>query len=186
MIRLFCDTEFTDFISPKLISIGLVSECGKHEFYAELTDYPEKQASGFVKAVVVPLLNHSKYGNKEVEVAAKLATWLEDLGDEVTICIDYPTDHYLLMDLVEGILSPNVREEPEMLYVALDAAALTKGIQLSTPDLGWFRKKAREEFHAGFLDYFFNSKAAQHHALEDAKGNRHGWIRAINWINRDY
>ncbi len=36
---LFLDTEFTDFQQPDLISIGLVSECGSHEFYAERNDF---------------------------------------------------------------------------------------------------------------------------------------------------
>jgi len=33
--KIFIDTEFTDFIDPQLISIGLVSEFGE-EFYAEV------------------------------------------------------------------------------------------------------------------------------------------------------
>lgn len=33
--NVFIDTEFTDFLDPQLISIGLVAESGE-EFYAEL------------------------------------------------------------------------------------------------------------------------------------------------------
>lgn len=35
-MRIFIDTEFSDFVNPELISIGLVTESGNDEFYAEL------------------------------------------------------------------------------------------------------------------------------------------------------
>jgi hypothetical protein len=39
LMLIFFDTEFTELgIDPKLISIGLISEDGTHEFYAELSD----------------------------------------------------------------------------------------------------------------------------------------------------
>ncbi len=37
ILQIFLDTEFADFLSQKLISIGFVSEDGR-EFYAELID----------------------------------------------------------------------------------------------------------------------------------------------------
>lgn len=39
-LRVFIDTEFTDFRFMKLISIGAVSESGE-EFYMEISDYDE-------------------------------------------------------------------------------------------------------------------------------------------------
>lgn len=54
MLKIFIDTEFTDFIDIHLISMGLVSEGGE-EFYAEVP-YPDVACSPFVREVVIPLL----------------------------------------------------------------------------------------------------------------------------------
>jgi len=35
----FLDTKFTDFIDCELISIGIVSEDGRHECYLEVQDF---------------------------------------------------------------------------------------------------------------------------------------------------
>ena len=51
----FLDTEFTSFVRPDLISIGLVAEEGR-EFYAERTDYRKDDCSDFVRETVLPLL----------------------------------------------------------------------------------------------------------------------------------
>lgn len=45
---LLLDTEFTDILNPELISLGLVSACGQHEFYAELTDFNRSNCTRFV------------------------------------------------------------------------------------------------------------------------------------------
>ncbi len=42
------DTEFTAFVRPDLISIGLVAKDGR-EFYAERTDYHRDACSDFVR-----------------------------------------------------------------------------------------------------------------------------------------
>ena len=55
-MRLFVDTEFTDFIDCELISIGLVSEDGRHEFYAEVADYDRQKCNAHVQAGIWPLL----------------------------------------------------------------------------------------------------------------------------------
>ncbi len=43
---IFLDTEFTDFIDCDLISIGMVSEDGRHFFYAEREDYQRDWTNG--------------------------------------------------------------------------------------------------------------------------------------------
>ncbi|MEZ4600753.1 MAG: hypothetical protein R2940_13270 [Syntrophotaleaceae bacterium] len=58
MTTVFLDTEFTHLDAPKLISIGLVSICGR-EFYAELTDgWGLQDCSLFVLGQVLPLLDN--------------------------------------------------------------------------------------------------------------------------------
>jgi hypothetical protein len=44
----FLDTEFTDFLNCDLISIGMVSEDGQHELYAERSDYEASLCNSFV------------------------------------------------------------------------------------------------------------------------------------------
>lgn len=55
---IFFDCEFTERgIDPKLISIGLISEDGAREFYAELSDnYQLSDCSAFVHEAALPHL----------------------------------------------------------------------------------------------------------------------------------
>lgn len=53
---IFLDTEFTDFIDCDLISIGMVTEDGRHLFYAERSDYRRDWENEFVKGAVLPYL----------------------------------------------------------------------------------------------------------------------------------
>ena len=53
MTKLFFDTEFTGLHqATTLISIGLISECGK-TFYAELTDYEKNQVDNWIEKNVI-------------------------------------------------------------------------------------------------------------------------------------
>ena len=54
---IFLDTEYTDPIQIDLISIGIVSEDGSVEFYAERSDYRTDDCNAFVNSVVLPLLD---------------------------------------------------------------------------------------------------------------------------------
>jgi hypothetical protein len=61
-MRIFLDTEFTSLESPKLISIGMVSEDGK-EFYREFSDGWELvECTLFVIGWVLPWLSGGKVG----------------------------------------------------------------------------------------------------------------------------
>lgn len=55
----FLDTEFTDFIDFELISIGLVSEDGKHVLYLEVQDFDRSKCSAFVQSAVWSHLGHN-------------------------------------------------------------------------------------------------------------------------------
>lgn len=61
MNKIFLDTEFTGLHQKTtLISIGLVSECGK-TFYAEFTDYEQKQIDEWIKNNVIANLTLQNY-----------------------------------------------------------------------------------------------------------------------------
>lgn len=58
--NIFFDTEFTGLHQDTtLISIGLISECGK-SFYAEFTDYDEKQVDDWLRENVLAKLTLPK------------------------------------------------------------------------------------------------------------------------------
>lgn len=72
-MKIFFDTEFTDFQNGKLISAGFVTEAGR-EFYVELTDtLRERDCTTFVLDTVLPLLVGGNVAMREAE-AARQAT----------------------------------------------------------------------------------------------------------------
>jgi hypothetical protein len=102
-MRIFVDTEFTDFIDCDLISIALVAEDGR-EFYAERTDFDRHACSAFVREAVLPQLG--QYPDRMFSRAglhAALHDWLERFGDG-TFCMDFHADWDLLVDILDGRL----------------------------------------------------------------------------------
>ncbi len=65
MKKIFFDTEFTGIHkNTTLISIGIVSDCGK-SFYAEFTDYDKSQIDDFLTKNVLPKLHlEEKFSSK--------------------------------------------------------------------------------------------------------------------------
>lgn len=157
-MKLFLDTEFTDFPESEcdLISIGLVAEDGR-EFYAELTDYRQEACSDFVKQVVLPLLGKHKdtiKGNK-YQVAKHLVEWLEPYQHgECVVCFDYNTDWYLMRDML--VLLPE-----DMLPDFLTTKNIWGDIDKMAIDYYWLE--------ADCLGH------VPHQALWDARGNRYAY-----------
>jgi hypothetical protein len=102
--NVFIDTEFTDFLDPQLISIGLVAQSGE-EFYAELP-YEVRECSEFVKAAVLPLLGYAPHAEMtKDELYLQMTNWLRLVrpkDQEVFICYDYQTDWDLFYDALDG------------------------------------------------------------------------------------
>jgi hypothetical protein len=75
--KIFFDCEFTGLHQKTtLISIGLVSECGK-TFYAEFTDYDESQVDAWIEENVVDKLLFND---------PKTTNWMENIeGDQSNI-----------------------------------------------------------------------------------------------------
>ena len=149
---LFLDTEFTDFIQCELISISLVSEDGRHEFYGELTDFNLKLRSDFVREVVLPRLGKplnisgGQFDTAGLEMA--LRAWLErlhDLDSSLLLLYDYKTDFDLLADALDGELPPWIEGH---------------NINGQIGNIGWADGE------------YLNA----HHALWDARALRQGWI----------
>ena len=99
MMRVFIDTEFTNFKSMHLISIGMVSDSGE-EFYAE-TVFPINACSDFVREVVLPQLGRhpDRIFNRQ-QLSIELLRWLSFVrpsDGDVEICFDFYADGDLLV-----------------------------------------------------------------------------------------
>lgn len=93
-LKVFIDTEFTDFANLKLISIGFAAESGD-EFYAELS-FSVSDCSEFVREIVVPMLEKTPHAACSVEeLYCKIVDRLKLVryrDEDMDICFDYQTD----------------------------------------------------------------------------------------------
>jgi hypothetical protein len=155
---LFLDTEFTAFIDIDLISIGIVSEDGLHEFYAERSDYRRDWASDFVKDAVVPHLGQrpERVCSRE-DLTRRLYAWLCALPSRVQIACDSDLDRDLLWDALEDGLPSNL--DPSVRWLAWDSE--------------------ERVFHDAVFKYHAQPNRPRHHALHDALAMRLGWL-ALN------
>lgn len=148
--------------SPKLISIGLVSKDGKHEFYGEVergTGWDFIDCSDFVMIEVLPLLKGGDFTMTPAELRTKLIAWLEGIpGEEHTLACDSKID----LELVRGLFG---QDWP---------ANLVKHHY----DL---RSAFGEAFDRAFLASLRKRGGSEHNALDDAHANLAGW-RA--WVRR--
>lgn len=145
----FLDTEFTDFMRPDLISIGLVAEDGR-EFYGERNDYQQEDCSDFVREEVLPLLRRFPDARfSEVKLSFRVREWLTSLGP-FTLACDSLYDRDLLINLLEE-MPPNLE------------GWLNLNDYMSTP-----YRQAESAFHSQGWPW--------HHALYDAQAMRAGWL----------
>lgn len=153
---IFFDTEFTDLsIDPKLISIGLVSEDGR-EFYAELSDtFQAAECCAFVHEAVMPHLSGGEALMTMCELTLRLGAWLEDFEQPVKLATDSISwDWPWIQEIfyVTGTWPANLDGKPAVLsFSAVFDDAMEKA---------------------------FADGLRRHHALDDAKANRLGWMDA--------
>ncbi|HEX8957558.1 MAG TPA: hypothetical protein VF798_14855 [Burkholderiaceae bacterium] len=146
---IFIDTEFTDFRNPQLISIALVSDCGEHEFYAELR-YDRERCNDFVVETVLPLLGEPAGAVCEShELTQRLSIWLAQFEGrgEVAICYDFGGDWRFFCAALGG---------------AVPTWIVPRNI---------FNYLVKEKLEA----YFSGREHLSHHALHDARANRHAF-----------
>ena len=61
-MKVFIDTEFSDFFQLELISLGMVTDDGRH-CYVELSEgWTRDKCSAFVQEEVLPLLDRGFFG----------------------------------------------------------------------------------------------------------------------------
>ena len=154
-MRVFFDTEFTELgIDPRLISIGLISEDGQREFYAELSDtYTIEDCGDFARLAVIPKLTGAEVRMSLAELRDRLYAWLTTFGEPVTLATDsLAWDWPWIQEIFYDRTWPeNVSPAPEILG--------------QTP-----------EFVRAVETAVTRDRLRRHHALDDAKANRFAWI----------
>ena len=153
-MRLFLDTEFTDILLPELISVGLVSECGHHEFYAELTDFNRRACTRFVWKHVLPKLGRVPAAAMDrPSLGVALSSWIARLPTTkpLTVAVDFQGD----WELVLPLLSPALIERCVPLHVWRFIMEDYRPPKLHAP-----------------------AKVDSHHALYDARSLRANWLAA--------
>lgn len=156
---IFFDTEFTDLHQEaRLISIGLVTADGEKSFYAELSDtYQRKDCGDFAREVVLPLLEGGDVLMSWHELSLRLGNWVESFEQPVRLATDslaWDWPWIQKMFTTPRTWPSNLDGKPEILLFDADA-----GEQ--------FNKALEQALADGFR---------RHHALDDAKANRLGWI----------
>lgn len=165
-ISVFFDTEFTSInphVTPNLISIGCISADGR-EFYAELTDtYHLGECSDFVIKTVLPLLEGGEYRMQEAQLAIRLKSWVESLGEnEVVFRSDAPGfDWPFVAEMFQfhGCWPANLRRKCGTIY--------------------WENERFQHRYNAGMESYWKDHSQRQHHAMVDARSLRFSWKFAI-------
>jgi hypothetical protein len=149
-LMVFIDTEFTDFLDPDLISLGMAADSGE-EFYGEVP-FSDHKCSPFVREGVLQLLGQvqqSFYSN-HAALARAVVAWLELVrqGDQqVEICVDAQIDWELFSD-------------------ALD---------YRVPPWATLRHVGRNINKLLSYEYHKKNGLPEHHALHDAKANRYAY-----------
>lgn len=158
---LFLDTEFTtlDRQKMKLLSVGLVAEDGRSEFYAELSEgetWARSDCSEFVIDHVLPLLEGGAARRTEAQLKETLNAWISNKGQPCVVACDSGLDHLLLKRLLDDSWPDNLAPGFHDLGGLLDSRVFEHGAQ----------------------SYFSNAGVPRHHALHDARANRKGWLAA--------
>ena len=148
LMLIFIDTEFTDFDHMELISVGLVTEDGENEFYAEV---PVKLAkcNDFVIDTVLPQLGQVPGAQcTKKELKQRLLQWLQPFANHSpTICFDYSGDWQLLCSALDDEIPSWLGNQN--IYANLDQEKLEM--------------------------FFIQHGLLDHHALNDAKANRYAY-----------
>lgn len=166
MTKIFFDCEFTGLRQKTtLISIGLVSECGK-KFYAELTDYDKSQVDDWLQQNVIDKLlvkENSTVGHDLPDTRVVIGTkesvkvyieeWLSqfELVEMWSDCLSY--DWVLFCDLWGHAF--NIPKN--VFYIPFDICTLFKDRGID-PDIN------REEYGLAVA----HSNLSKHNALWDA------------------
>ena len=154
-MRVYLDTEFTQFTQPHLISIGFAADDGR-EFYAVVKSIPLHQCSAFVREIVLPIIQHWPSATLDRrELRQSLQQWLNESAEPLEIVCDFATDAELLIERIGGHTALGLREFNVAGVTVLSAVQCEQ----ITPAVDRYFTEPRQW--------------PRHHALEDARALRH-------------
>lgn len=161
-MRIFLDTEFTEFEHAELLSIGLVADTGE-ECYVEVLDARlEKCCSGFVREHVL-----SQFGRLPGarapdlrSLAQRVGAFLSQFSSSIEVCYDYALDKALLIRALETT--------PSTLGVVDRLTWLNIDLETSVPE-------AQDAIAASVAETAYALGLHPHHALVDARALRAGF-----------
>lgn len=174
--KIFFDCEFTGLHKETtLISIGLISECGK-TFYSECTDYTRSQVNSWVKKNVISKLKfrcpsssrqikrfqdidgNIEFCGESYHMREKLRNWLSQF-ENVEMWSDCLSYKWILFN---DIFQVAISDMPKNVYhIPFDICTFFK-IKGIDPDI------SREEFAKEGCSIWF-AEEEKHNALFDAK-----------------
>ena len=166
-MRVYLDTEFTQFTQPQLISIGLAAEDGR-EFYAVSKSFSLEQCSAFVRNVVLPIIEDWPIATLDRrELRASLRQWLNESAEPVEIVCDFVIDAELLLELIDGQTDFSLRE------FNVAGVSVISGVAFA---------EIAESVDAYFTE---PRQWLRHHSLEDARALRHACVGSNLAMHRD-
>jgi hypothetical protein len=169
-MQIFIDTEFTALArEASLISFGAVSEDGR-EFYCELTPVVPEECSGFVREIVLPLLEGGTVACPRRWFAERLAAWLGQFEAPVLLS-DSDWDIYVVRHAVSG----ERNRLPGRLTLPGPAGPLEVMLLILAP----LAPAAMAIFEREITQHFARDNR-QHHALVDARALRAGLLAVIS------
>jgi hypothetical protein len=164
-VILFIDTEWADQLANEVVSLALVSDCGKFEFYAERDPLPS-DATEFVRTVVYPLLDRGKRALPDADFTQQLHKFFRTAQKsakpgKVTVAYDHRNDLDLLGIALEAFNLPDTPPRPA--FDTLDLGSGSLGATFAKNVEGCFATDGA-------------SSARRHHALVDARVNRDAYL----------
>lgn len=173
MIEIFLDTEFSDFKTLNLVSIGLVTEIDKN-FYMENSSINAKDCSLFVQKEIFPLLKGGQNNISYEEIQNKLNIWLNSFNEEIVFIADYDGDFVILKKLLgHNVQKYKYKSLSEILFDDLIDYHKNKNFHE-------IYQKLHVELQIRIDNYFKQNKIKPHNALEDAKAN----MKALSQIRK--
>ncbi len=177
---IFFDTEFTGLgINPRLISIGLISEDGTREFYAELSDtYQPKDCSAFVCEAVLPHLQGGDALMTMRELSVRFIKWLALFKEPVQLATDSLAWDWMWVEEIYAEAGEYLLEGTPVLADIKDSSRLEDISRPAYVDGKPFILSQSPQFslavELAFRDHV--PRLRRHHALDDAKANRLAWL----------
>jgi 3' exoribonuclease, RNase T-like len=161
---LFIDTEWADVLANELVSLALVSDCGRFEFYAERDPLPG-ESTDFVREVIYPLLDRGEYALGDAEFTNRLHEFFGRMQsiakpDRVIVAYDHRNDLDLLGIALEGFNHPETPPRPA--FEVQDLAPLGAAYQQAVEAVFATNPELQKR---------------RHHALTDARVNRDACLK---------